>query len=168
MNRAAWIDTAIGAAVIGLTAALGVIGAYLAPPGWHTTLYALCIASAALTAAQTLRAVRGALHHERTFAELREGQEYLARPEAHRQFNLIWQRQAGLLAAEDVFQQNFEIDSRDAAATRVRCKVCDWKVEKALLYAREDAVQHFRAWHVPPERRRRFREAVISWGARRA
>lgn len=161
MTRAAWIDAAIGAALVGMTAAVSVISAHVAPGGYQRALYVLTAAIGVLATFQAARAVLGTLDHERTFAELREGQEYLAQPESYRQFNLIWQRQEALTAAEDVFQKNFEIDDREPAATRVRCTHCDWHVEKALVYTREEAVQHFRASHVPPERagswwRRRF------------
>jgi hypothetical protein len=137
---------------IALTAAVGVISAYLAPADWRRTLYALCFGIAVLTGAQTVRAVRAAVHHERDLSELREGQAYLSQPEAYRQMDLIWQQYAGVTAAEDLFQENFEIDDREATATHVRCKVCDWHEVKALVYARQDAVQHYRAFHVPPGR----------------
>lgn len=157
VSRAAWIDVGLGAVTIGLTAAVGTISAYLAPAGWRMTLYALCAAIAVVAVAQTVRGVRGALHHERTFAELREGQEYLAQPEVYRQWDTIFQHHAALAEADDLFRANFEIDSREVGATVVRCKACGWQVQKALLYAREDAVQHLRADHAPPPQRRRFR-----------
>jgi hypothetical protein len=134
-----------------MTVAVGVISAHMAPGGYQSALYGLTAGIGVLAGLQAARAVVGVLRHERNFTELREGHLYLSQPEAYRQMDMIWQQHEGLSAAEDVFQTNFEIDSRDAAATRVRCKVCDWHVEKALLYAREDAVQHYRAFHVPPQ-----------------
>jgi hypothetical protein len=151
------MDTGIGLAVIGLTAALGVIGAYLAPNAWHSTLYGLCIASAVLTAAQTVRAVRGALHHERRFAELDEGQRYLAQPEAYRQLDTLMTHHVAFQDAHRIFDDNFDIDSAVAAESQARCKTCTWATEvKALVHVREDAVQHYRVFHVPPERKSWF------------
>ena len=151
MSRAAWIDAGVGAVLVALAAALSLVSAHLAPSEWRVALYALGGLLVVLQAVQTFRSVRGAISADRAFSELRAEQEYLAQPESSRYLDLVYQQHAGLTAAEEVFQQNFDIDSRDSTATRVRCRRCGWKAEKALLYAREDAVQHYRAWHLPPE-----------------
>jgi hypothetical protein len=94
MKRALWVDGALGVVGVALKTTVGVISAHVSPAYRHP-LYALCAALAVVTLAQTMRAVRNGLHHEREFAKLHDGQAYLAQPEINRQFDMLFQRHRG-------------------------------------------------------------------------
>lgn len=158
MTRAIWIDAALGALGVAVSAATGAVSAYVSPV-YRDYLYALCAAFALVTLAQTTRAIRSVRLHEVAIAELRAGQEYLVQPESYRQFRAIFQHHEALQAAEDRFQANFDIDSHVAAATIVRCKACGWRTQQALLYARQAALEHLDEMHLP-EARRRWRDRL--------
>jgi hypothetical protein len=166
MKQIAWIEVVVGGLIIGLTTTLALISAYFGPVGWREASYGFCATVAVLTGFQMVRAVVGQLRHERRFASLSSRQDYLARPEAYRQFDMLFQQQAVALATDEIFREQFEIDSTDAAETRAQCTRCEWRMEDALAYVRRDAVEHFRLAHLsaPPatSRWRRVFETLAS------
>lgn len=139
-----------------LTVSAAVISTHVSAQ-YRFPLYVITVGWAAVAVVQTVRALVATRRHDIEIAELRADQEYLAQPERQRTWDLIFKHHAALTVADDRFRENFEIDSREAMTTTVVCRTCGWRATRALLYAREEALDHLDNAHPPLQSKQGWR-----------